>query len=111
MREQNIRVSEKVAKREIKYAFEKNPCLDGHPRKEGLEECVLEEAMKTSNKSEIGRRCGCSPRTVYRILVEEDKQEYVETKEMCVKCGEKYDGIRDESGAVVCSNCGWERAL
>ena len=95
--------------KEGEYAFEKNPCLDGHPRKEGMEECVIKEATNTSNKSEIGRRCGCSPRTVYRILVEESKQEYIESKEICVQCGEIYDGIRDESGAVVCSNCGWEQ--
>ena len=106
---ENVDVVEAVG--EVEFAFQKNPCLDGHPREDGLEDCVLKNAAVTSNKSEIARRCKCSPRTVYRILVEEDKQDTVMNIEVdfCEQCGEAFVGMEDEDGVVVCSNCGWER--
>ena len=90
------------------FPYQRNQILTGKVRKAGLERCVIDNAKVTSNKSEIGRQCGCDRRTVYRILVEEDKEEESEDNR-CPQCGEIFVGYEDEDGAVVCGNCGWER--
>ena len=89
------------------FPYQKNQNLAGKVRKAGLERCVVDNAKLTSNKSEIGRRCGCDRRTVYRILVEEGKEEEREDNR-CPQCNEVLVGYEDEDGVVVCSNCGWE---
>lgn len=90
------------------FPYQRNQVLTGKVRKAGLETCVIDNAKLTSNKSEIGRECGCDRRTVYRILVEEGKEEESEDTR-CPQCGEVFVEYEDEDGAVVCGNCGWER--
>lgn len=89
------------------FPYQRNQNLIGKVRKAGLEQCVVDNAKLTSNKSEIGRRCGCDRRTVYRILVEEGKEEEREDNR-CPQC-EAYGSIEiNEDGIEQCTECGFE---